>query len=83
MSVYRALLLSAVLVGLSPAALAHANLPVKTGAASSNPAKFWTIPHTVTTHGSVTVGGHVIHYTTKAGTLILRDKADKPAGEMF
>ncbi len=40
MSVYRALLLSAVLVGLSPAALAHANPPAKAGAASSNPAKF-------------------------------------------
>ncbi len=37
----------------------------------------------MTTHGSVTVGGHVIHYTAKAGNLILCDKADKPTGEMF
>jgi carboxypeptidase C (cathepsin A) len=83
MSVYRALLLSAVLVGGFPAALAQANPPAKTSAASGSPAKFWTVPHTVTTHGSVTVDGHVIHYTAKAGTLILRDTADKPTGEMF
>lgn len=65
-----------------PAALAHANPAAKTRAASGNPAKFWTVFRTVTTHGGVTVGGHVVHVTAKAGTLILRDKADKPIGEM-
>ncbi len=83
LSVSRAQLLSAVLVGLSPAALDHTNPPAKTGAASSSPAKFWAAAHTVSTHGSITVGGHVIHYTAKAGTVILRDKADNPTGEMF
>ncbi len=83
MPAHRALLLSAALAGCFPAAaLAHAK-PATPAAPSPNPAQFWTTPHTVTTHGSVTVGGRVIHYTAKAGTLILRDKADKPTGEMF
>lgn len=84
MSAHRTLLLSALLAALCPAAaLAHAKAPAAHAAPSASPARFWATPHTVTTQGSVTVGGHVIHYTAKAGTLILRNKADKPTGEMF
>jgi carboxypeptidase C (cathepsin A) len=85
MPTYRAIVLTALLAGWgSASALAHAKAAASPAPApSASPAKFWTTAHTVTTHGSVTVGGRVIHYTAKAGTLILRDKADKPTGEMF
>ena len=79
----RALILSALLAGWCPAAALAAAPPAPPAAKSANPEQFWATPHTVTTQGSVTVGGHDIHYTAKAGTLVLRDKAGKPTGEMF
>ncbi len=83
MSRYRALFLSAALLAAAPAAFAHGKAAAAAPAASQNPEKYWTTPHTVSTPGRVEVGGHVIRYTAKAGTLILRDKAGKPTGEMF
>ena len=71
----RALILSALLAGWCPAAALAAAPPAPPAAKSANPEQFWATPHTVTTQGSVTVGGHAIHYTAKAGTLVLRDKA--------
>ena len=50
---------------------------------AQNPEQYWTVPHTVTTHGDVTIGGRRIRYTADAGTLILRAKDGKPTGELF
>ena len=83
MSRYRALLLTTALLAAGPAALAHGKPTPVTPAASPNPETYWTTPHTVSTSGRVKIGGHLIRYTAKAGTLILRDKAGKPTGEMF
>ena len=83
MSRYRALFLSAALLAAAPAAFAHGKTAAAAPAASQNPEKYWSTPHTVSTQGSVSVGGHVIRYTARAGTLILRDKSGKPTGEMF
>ncbi len=38
---------------------------------------------TVVTHGSVEVDGKTIRYTATAGTILLRDKDNKPIGSMF
>ena len=51
--------------------------------AQADSALYWSVPHTVTTHGAVTVGSERIHYTADAGTLILRDGRNEPTGEMF
>lgn len=40
-------------------------------------------PQASTTEGTVTVEGHTIHYKAVAGTLILKNKDDKPTGSMF
>lgn len=37
----------------------------------------------VSTHHSVTIDGRTIRYTATAGTILLRDKNDKPIGSMF
>ncbi|MGH8113948.1 MAG: S10 family peptidase [Rhodanobacteraceae bacterium] len=37
----------------------------------------------VMTHGSVQIGGQTIRYTATAGTILLRDKDNKPIGSMF
>lgn len=37
----------------------------------------------VVTHGSVAVDGKTIRYTATAGTILLRDKDNKPIGSMF
>ena len=43
------------------------------------------MPHDTSsvTKGSVTVEGKRINYTATAGTIILRDRYDKPTGSMF
>jgi carboxypeptidase C (cathepsin A) len=48
-------------------------------AASAVPPK----PEQSVTHGSVTVGGETIRYTATAGTIILKNDANKPTGSMF
>ncbi|MDE2139552.1 MAG: peptidase S10 [Gammaproteobacteria bacterium] len=40
-------------------------------------------PQGATTTGTVTVEGQVIHYKAVAGTIILKNKNDKPTGSMF
>ena len=47
-----------------------------TGAASATPQESTTI-------GTVTVEGQTIHYKAVAGTIILKNKDDKPTGSMF
>lgn len=83
MSRYRALLLTAALLGAAPAALAHGKPTPVTPAASPNPETYWTTPHTVSTSGRVKVGGHIIRYTAKAGMLILRDTLHFGAGHRY
>ena len=41
------------------------------------------MPQESTTTGTVTVEGQTIHYKAVAGTLILKNKDDKPTGSMF
>ncbi|MGH8373358.1 MAG: S10 family peptidase [Gammaproteobacteria bacterium] len=51
----------------------------KAPAANSTPPK----AEQSVTHGSVTVGGETIRYTATAGTIILKNDANKPTGSMF
>ena len=71
------LLATAVLAPVSFAARAA----TKHGAAPAAPAA--PKARTVITHGSVVIDGRRIAYTATAGTIILRNKAGKPAASMF
>lgn len=72
--------------------LVQAGILLVTATAASNPALaagsasggyYWATPHTVATQGSVTVNGHVLHFTADAGTIILRNEKGQPTGEVF
>jgi carboxypeptidase C (cathepsin A) len=65
------------LVMASMAALAAPSKP-----AASTPAP---VPRerAVSTQHSVAIGGRTVRYTATAGTILLRDKKDKPIGSMF
>lgn len=56
-------------------------------AAPPKPAASKPIPvpkeRAVSTRHSVTIGGHTIHYTATAGTILLRDKKNEPVASMF
>lgn len=75
----RTALASAALVTAAVAA------PVPAHAATSPPLSpsYWATPHTVTTHGEVTVEGQPVRYTADAGTLVLHDGQGRPTGAMF
>lgn len=64
-------------------ALGGAPRPHSPAPASADSALYWTAPHTVTTQGTVTVGGEHVRYTADAGTLVLHDESNEPTGEMF
>lgn len=70
--------------------LAQAGIVLIMAAATCAPAAglvpgdyYWTKPHTVATRGSVTIGGHVLHFSADAGTIVLRNRQGQPTGEMF
>ncbi len=50
---------------------------------SSSSAKPAPKARSVATHASVEIDGHTIHYTATAGTILLRDKDNKPVASMF
>ena len=70
---------------LMPMAALAAGAPSADASASksSSPANYWATPRSVTTQGEVTIGGHRIHYSADAATLILRNKSGKATGEIF
>jgi carboxypeptidase C (cathepsin A) len=78
-----ALALSVTAMVLPIDALGGASRPHSPAPASADSAPYWTAPHTVTTQGTVAVGGERVRYTADAGTLILHDEGNKPTGEMF
>ena len=67
-----------------PVAAVAASAPSDADASKApNPEHYWATPHTATTQGEVTIGGQRIRYSTDAATMILRNKEDKPTGEIF
>ncbi|MGH8128062.1 MAG: S10 family peptidase [Gammaproteobacteria bacterium] len=71
---------------LAATALVAAAVPAlaasKSPAAHSAQSASATQPQQSVTHGSVTVEGHSISYTAKAGTLVLKNKQGKPIASM-
>ncbi|MHB8816077.1 MAG: S10 family peptidase [Steroidobacteraceae bacterium] len=63
--------------------LAASHEPAPPVTAASEGAQYWAKPRAVATHGAVLIDGRRLSYTADAGTIILRDKNDKPTGEMF
>ncbi len=82
MSIARRISALAIATMLLPAAAFAATVAAKP-AAAGNAENFWSRPHTVSTHGAVTINGKRIDYSADTGTLILHDKQGKPTGEMF